>query len=78
MPYANNPGVRIHYQVMGIGSPLVPHHQALGNGKDWTNVDCAGVLILNRQLLLIDAQGHGKSDKPHDRTPTTCLYALRM
>jgi pimeloyl-ACP methyl ester carboxylesterase len=66
MPYANNQGVRIHYEVMGVGSPLVLHHQALGNGKDWASFGYAGVLAHNHQLLLIDARGHGKSDKPHD------------
>ncbi len=26
MPYANNQGIRIHYQVQGDGFPLVLHH----------------------------------------------------
>ena len=63
MPYANNQGVRIHYEVMGVGSPLVLHHQALGNGKDWASFGYAGVLAHNHQLLLIDAKA---SQEPFD------------
>jgi pimeloyl-ACP methyl ester carboxylesterase len=76
MPYANNQGVRIHYEVMGVGSPLVLHHQALGNARDWTNFGYASVLAHHHQLISIDARGHGKSDKPHD--PAAYDLALRV
>ncbi len=66
MPYANNQGVNIHYQVEGIGPPLVLHHGTLGNGQDWKNFGYTDVLARNNRLILIDARGHGNSDKPHD------------
>jgi pimeloyl-ACP methyl ester carboxylesterase len=66
MPYANNQGVNIYYEVEGDGSPLVLHHGTLGNGRDWKSFGYAGVLTSDHQLILVDARGHGKSDKPHD------------
>lgn len=66
MPYADNQGIRIHYEVEGAGPPLVLHHGTLGNGRDWRNFGYAGALASSHQLILVDARGHGKSDKPHD------------
>jgi pimeloyl-ACP methyl ester carboxylesterase len=76
MPYANNQGVRIYYEVDGVGSPLLLHHGTLGNSQDWKNFGYAGVLASNHQLILIDARGHGKSDKPHD--PAAYELSLRV
>ena len=36
MPYADNNGVRIHYQVEGAGPPLVLHHGLAGSLEDWS------------------------------------------
>ena len=35
MPYADNQGVRIHYQVEGDGPPLVLQHGFLQSIEDW-------------------------------------------
>jgi pimeloyl-ACP methyl ester carboxylesterase len=35
MPYANNQGIRIHYEVEGVGPPLVLHHGTFGSWEYW-------------------------------------------
>ena len=35
MPYADNHGIRIHYQVEGEGPPLVLHHGLSGTLEHW-------------------------------------------
>ena len=66
MPYASNHGVRIHYEVMGDGPPLVLQHGFYGSGEDWIEFGYTEALRQKYRLILLDARGHGDSDKPHD------------
>lgn len=66
MPFANNRGVRIHYQTVGNGRPLILHHGTFGSGPDWIDRGYVERLKGDHQLILVDARGHGLSDKPHD------------
>jgi pimeloyl-ACP methyl ester carboxylesterase len=66
MPYANNDGVRIHYQVEGTGPALVFQHGFSSNLESWYEPGYVDALQQDYQLVLIDARGHGASDKPHD------------
>ncbi len=66
MPFARNAGVRIHYQTTGTGPALVLHHGTGGSGPDWKDLGYVDALKDRRRLILIDARGHGQSDKPHD------------
>ena len=66
MPYASNHGVRIHYEVMGDGPPLVLQHGFYGSGEDWIEFGYTEALRQKYHLILVDARGHGDSDKPHD------------
>jgi pimeloyl-ACP methyl ester carboxylesterase len=36
--FATNNGVRIHYETMGEGRPLVLHHGTGGSGADWIDL----------------------------------------
>jgi pimeloyl-ACP methyl ester carboxylesterase len=66
MPYANNQGIRIYYEVEGQGQPLVLAH-GMGGGGDlnaWRNTGYTYALKNDFQLVLFDLRGHGKSDKP--------------
>jgi pimeloyl-ACP methyl ester carboxylesterase len=76
MPYATNAGVRIYYEVVGAGPPLVLHHGSFASGSDWRDLGYADVLKRENQLILMDARGHGASDKPHD--PVAYDLALRV
>ena len=66
MPYANNSGIRIHYKLEGEGPPLVLLH-GLSEDLGWWR-DCGYLESLRNdyKLVLIDARGHGASDKPHN------------
>jgi pimeloyl-ACP methyl ester carboxylesterase len=57
-------GTRIAYEVVGTGRPLVLLHGFTADHKIWRE---AGYVerLAGRQLILIDARGHGRSDKPH-------------
>ena len=66
MPYVSNQGVRIYYEVEGSGPPLVLAHGISGSLEDWREVGWVEALRDRYQLILVDARGHGRSDKPHD------------
>jgi len=74
MPYANNQGVRIHYEVEGDGPPLMLLHGYSGNLKSWHRCGYVDPLKNDYNLILIDARGHGASDKPHDPE----VYELKL
>ncbi|MFZ1464262.1 MAG: alpha/beta fold hydrolase, partial [Anaerolineae bacterium] len=64
--FVENGGVRIHYEVEGEGPPLVLVHWLTGSLQDWRVFGYADALKESYRLILIDARGHGQSDKPHD------------
>ena len=76
MPYANNQGVRLHYEVEGAGPPLVLHHGTVGSWEDWKDLGYVDVLRRDHQLILLDARGHGASDKPYE--PQAYDLSLRV
>ena len=66
MPFVNSQGVQIHYHVGGEGPPLVLQHGFLGSLLEWTDLAYVEALGRDYRLILVDARGHGFSDKPHD------------
>jgi pimeloyl-ACP methyl ester carboxylesterase len=66
MPYADNGGIHIHYETEGDGPPLVLHHWSFASLESWYDYGYVSALRDNRRLILLDARGHGASDKPHD------------
>jgi pimeloyl-ACP methyl ester carboxylesterase len=73
MPYADNQGVRIHYQLEGDGTPLVLQHGFTSSLEAWRLFGYVKALRDDYQCILLDARGHGASDKPHD----PAAYTLR-
>ena len=66
MPFTTREGIRIRYEQDGKGPPLVLHHGFSSNLEVWLAAGYARTLRTDYQLILIDARGHGASDKPHD------------
>ena len=66
MPFTDNNGIRIHYHVEGEGQPLVLQHGLTSSIMRWYSFGFVDALKADYRLLLIDARGHGDSDKPHD------------
>jgi pimeloyl-ACP methyl ester carboxylesterase len=74
VPYVNNQGVKIHYEVEGQGPPLVLMTGLAGTLQDWRFFGYSQVLSKDYQLILIDPRGRGASDKPHD----AAAYDLKL
>jgi pimeloyl-ACP methyl ester carboxylesterase len=74
MPYANNQGVRIHYEVEGDKMPLILLHGISDTIESWYISGWAESLKNLYRLILIDVRGHGGSDKPHDSE----AYAMKL
>jgi pimeloyl-ACP methyl ester carboxylesterase len=66
MPYTINKGIHIHYELEGKGPPLVMMHGFSGSLEAWYENGYVQELRKNYQLILMDARGHGASDKPHE------------
>ena len=66
MPYADNAGIRIYYEVEGKGPPLVLLQGWSCPLQLWRYFSYVETLKRDHRLILIDARGHGGSDKPHD------------
>ena len=64
MPYADNDGVRIHYRTEGKGPVLVLQHWSLATMESWYDYGYVSALRDDYCLVLLDARGHGASDKP--------------
>jgi pimeloyl-ACP methyl ester carboxylesterase len=67
-------GVSIAYEVVGEGIPLTLLHPIFETREFWRHSGYFDAFRkIGRQLVLIDASGHGESSKPHDKD----AYALR-
>ena len=76
MPKAKNGDINIYYEVEGEGPPLVLHHGLTGSLVTWRGIGYVDELKNDYQLILMDARGHGKSDKPHDPSAYTMEHRV--
>ncbi len=55
--------VRIHYEVLGEGHPLVlVHGWGADSRRNWVDLGWVEVLAPVRRLILMDSRGHGRSE----------------
>ena len=66
MPYATYEGTQIHYRVEGSGPALILQHGFFWSLDGWERWGYVGALEPHFRLVLVDARGHGGSDKPYD------------
>jgi pimeloyl-ACP methyl ester carboxylesterase len=66
LPYVENKSVRVHFEVAGEGPALVLQHGLTDDLRSWQRLGYVEALQSDFRLVLIDARGHGESDKPHD------------
>jgi pimeloyl-ACP methyl ester carboxylesterase len=57
-------GRRIAYEVVGEGAPLLLFHGSLASSVLWGTLGYVDALRAAHRLILVDARGHGRSDKP--------------
>lgn len=66
MSFISNNGIRIHYEIAGNGPSLVLQHGLSDSIGSWYEFGYVEQLRDHFQIIMIDARGHGESDKPHD------------
>ncbi|MET9793676.1 alpha/beta fold hydrolase [Streptomyces canus] len=66
MRVTSGDGVRIAFEVVGSGPPLVLLHGFFGDRTTWRSAGYVDALAGGHRLVLVDARGHGGSDAPHD------------
>ena len=66
MPSFEFEGQRVNYEIVGSGPPLLLHHGFMQWAEDWSAAGWVRGLSHLRTLVLFDALGHGRSDRPHD------------
>lgn len=67
MPYFDNEGIKIYYEIEGKGHDLIMIHGFASNMEDnWKQPGWIKTLKEENRLILVDCRGHGKSDKPKD------------
>lgn len=59
-------GVRIAFEAVGRGHPLVLLHGFFGDRTTWWSAGHVAALAGHFRLILVDARGHGGSEAPHD------------
>jgi pimeloyl-ACP methyl ester carboxylesterase len=62
VPYADNNGIRIRYEVDGSGPPLVLHVGFAGWLENWADAGYVAALRETNRLVLLDPRGQGRSD----------------
>ncbi len=65
MPFVVHSGIRIYYETQGEGPPLFLHHSLTRSLEAWHDFGYSEELKKEYQLIMMDARGHGMSDKPH-------------
>jgi pimeloyl-ACP methyl ester carboxylesterase len=71
MPEIVDRGVRISYDVVGEGRPLLLLHGWCCDRSWWTEPGYVDELGADHHLVIIDIRGHGESDKPHEAASYT-------
>jgi len=66
MPLADHQGIRIHYESVGQGTPLVMQYGQYFPLDVWREYGYVDALQSACRLILVDARGHGDSDRPYD------------
>jgi pimeloyl-ACP methyl ester carboxylesterase len=64
MGIARGSGLRIYYELVGTGQPLILLHGSMGSTESWRTTGYTEALADAFQLVLVDLRGHGRSDRP--------------
>src|SRR5260221_8567512 len=68
--FTTKDGVKIHYMVVGKGTPVILIHGYTGNAQgNWFRNGIAQALAQKHMVVALDCRNHGKSDKPQPNGP---------
>lgn len=60
-------GIRINYEVAGLGKPVILVHGFMNTLENWKRTALYETLLKSGyQVITLDLRGSGKSEKPHD------------
>ena len=76
MPYVNNDGVNIHYEVFGTGSPLVVGFGLFGSIERLNDRGWIDILSSEFKVVIPEYRAHGKSDSPSDHNLFTLEHRV--
>lgn len=63
--FTTKDGVKIHYMVLGKGTPVILIHGYTGSAEgNWFRNGIAEALAKNHKVVALDCRNHGRSDKP--------------
>ena len=74
MPYASGSGVRLHYEELGSGEPLVWCHEFAGSHESWEQQ--RRFFADRYRVITFDARGYPSSDVPEDRSAYSQQHAV--
>src|SRR5215831_4646666 len=63
--YAQVNGLKMYYEIHGVGQPLLLLHGAFGSAEGWGTI--LPTLSKSHQVILVELQGHGRTgdiDRP--------------
>jgi pimeloyl-ACP methyl ester carboxylesterase len=73
MPSIESGGLRIHYDDIGRGEPLLLLHGGMASAEFWNRAGYVDALRDSHRLVIPDLRGHGRGSRPRDEA----AYALR-
>lgn len=65
--FSTTDGTKLHFEVAGLGPPLVLQTGGAGDGSMWRDAGYVPSLSTSYQCILLDHRGHGQSDRPGAR-----------
>jgi pimeloyl-ACP methyl ester carboxylesterase len=66
MPFFDSAGIKIHYQDVGAGEPVMLVHGFASTAEhNWGGTGWIAALSQKYRVIALDVRGHGLSDKPH-------------
>ena len=74
MPYASGSGVRLHYEELGSGDPLVWCHEFAGSHESWEQQ--RRFFADRYRVITFNARGYPPSDVPEDRSAYSQQHAV--
>ncbi len=66
MRFVERQGLRLAYDVVGDGFPVLLHTGAAGDSRMWRDAGYTDGLLGEFRVVLLDHRGHGQSDAPSD------------
>jgi pimeloyl-ACP methyl ester carboxylesterase len=77
--FTTKDGVKIHFMVMGKGTPVILIHGYTGSAEgNWFRNGIAEALAKTHMVIAIDCRNHGRSDKPQPGGPGRAEDVIEM